>query len=285
MIKNYATPLKIELVNISNKVQSFIPYRENFIFPIGPNGKISFYTQTSGSALYYEKQKIANLNIKEVNTTTKVETGKYNLSTETFTVGASYNIDYIRTFGGFDDYKVYGTLPYSAETPEIGMPAGNRFTIRTINPNITKRADLPSGEICNIIITDEGGNRIQSYTKSAFEDDGSLVTIVNAKKNTILTINIKWESDADFTNYQFNFENVELGAQGEELKDIEDIEIVLPQVISLTNIGAKSVTFIPYKENFMVSILPQDTITFSVNSNEEVLYYLLQASKDLKIEL
>ena len=77
----------------------------------------------------------------------------------------------------------------------------NRFITRFVNPSITERADLPSGKIC--VVDVEGGSH-NEYTKSAFEEDGSLIVVVNATSSSKITVSIDWEEDVT-TNYVFTF--------------------------------------------------------------------------------
>lgn len=290
MVKNLLAPLKIEITNESSKEISFVPYHENHAFPVKEAGKVSFEVSRSEEAMYYERQAEKGLKVSlSGNASLSNETGSYDASTGEFTSGASFNYALVSSSEVEEDsvktitsnYEVFGSLPYSAETPAIGMPAGNRFTVKFHNSEITSKSDLPSGNIVTVAVSD--GTTI-SYSKNAFEDDGSLITIINAKNTSVLTVTVKWSSEL-ICAYVFTFENAKLAAEGEEVEAVQDIEISLPATITLENISEKPVTFVPYKENFMVEVASSDKIIFTSRHVNEVLYYLLQANKDIKVTI
>lgn len=286
MIKDLITPLNIEIVNKGNKSNSFVPYRENQNFELLPNGKISFICDKSEKALYYSNQLSKDLEVNLGDSTLVTKTGSYDLSSSTFNAGASFISVLKETTEAVEDevktvtekFEVLGTLPYSAATPAIGMPAGNRFTVQFSYPGIT---ELLNGKIANVTI--EGGTSID-YTKSAFEDDLSLVTIVNATAATKLTVTIKWKANY-IAVYEFTFKDIKLGQVNEIIADLQDIEISENQVVTLGNISTREVGFIPFKENFQVNIASGDSVALQTKVSEEVMYYLLQANKDLEVSL
>lgn len=288
---NLEAPLTVKIINTGKVAKSFIPYKQNFNVVVEPSASIELQKLNSDEGMYYTKQSTNGLVITAQEATkSSVVVGMYNASDNTFTKGAPFNISapLVQTIGNvnWETFKVYGTLPYSAETPEIGQPAGNRFMLKLNYEGVTSRDDLPSGDICNIIITDENGNRINSYKKNAFEEDGSLFVIVNAKNNTTLTINLKWVAGDDFTvNYQFTFEDVKLQAVNdtETLANVEDLVITKPVNIKITNESDLSVGYYLYKENAIEYIATGDSITFTSEDASETLYYL--SLSGLKVEL
>lgn len=286
MIKNYTTPLNIQIINKGNRSDNFIPYRENQNFELSVYNKISFTCDKSEKVLYYLNQQSDNLEVSFNNSSTLTKTGSYDLSSNTFSADASFISSLIETSKSTHDevktvtekYEVFGTLPYSEATPSIGMPAGNRFTVQFSYPGIT---ELPNGKIANVSI--EGGTSID-YTKSAFESDLSLVSIVNVTADSKLTVTVKW-TDNYIAVYEFTFNHVKLGQVNDIIADLKDIQISQSQKITLHNISSKEIGFIPYKENFQVNIASGDLIVIQTKVCEEAMYYLLQANKDLEVSL
>ena len=289
MKKTYKSPIKIDLLNKSNKTECFVPFKENENFPLEPNGKISFYVEGFEKALYYENQLSNNIVASASSVAnSEVAAGTYDLDHSTFITEASYNIVTRSTSSVLEDetlketiiYDVYGTLPYSEETPSIGMVAGNRFTARFSCPLITEKSDLPGGTICTVDM--EGGSH-QTYNKNAFEDDGSMVNISNAKNSSILTITIKWSNELEST-YKFYFSDIKLGAENETIENVSDLDISGNEVI-ITNNSNKSVAVRIYKENFNVVLDAEEELIFKAKTLEEILYYLLQANENLSVSL
>lgn len=282
MVKNYTTPLNVQIINKGKNKNSFVPYKTDEKFPVEVNGKVSFVVNSSEAGLYYEKQARENLivNIFESDNST-TSTGSYDLSTETFTNNASYNTILESAENNTFTYKVIGTLPYSEATPAIGMPAGNRFETRFAYEGITSKADLPSGKICTVSISDGTTNE---YTKSNFENDGSLVNIVNVRNNSTLTVTVDWTDEVTNT-YVFTFADVKMAEENEVVENIQNIEIGKDQKVTLENKANRTIGFIPYRENFVVNLAKEDKDILETKSSEEVLYYLLQASDDLKVTL
>lgn len=65
----------------------------------------------------------------------------------------------------------------------------------------------------------------------------------------------------------------------------EKTRLELPLIIALTNTDKnRNIRFVPYRENFTVEINPGDTITLSIRTAEQGLYYLLQANKELGLD-
>ena len=260
MTKNYSTPLTVSIANKSNTKQFFVPHMENQVFPIEASGQVSFEVRNSEVGLYYENQISKDLSVAVAESSNvSLECGSgYDL--DTFEKGASFSAILESKSENTCNYSVIGTLPYSDATPSIGMPAGNRFTARFVNPDITDRADLPGGKICRV--TKVGGlNSDNEYTKSAFEDDGSLILVVNSEPTSTITVSIKWV-EGTTTIYHFTFENVKLGTDGETLENVQNIAVSLPATITLE--AAETVSFIPYHENFEVSIEKGNELVFMI---------------------
>ena len=283
MTNDLKAPQRIEVVNKGNITDCFVPYRENQKFPLKRNGKISFYGNDSEQILYYTKQTMGNIVAMNCGEST-AETGSYDLDTSTFNSEASFTTIAKEVTEEEATYEVVGTLPYSEATPAIGMPAGNRFTVRFVNSDVDFD-HLPSGKIATVTVKVNGNTTSENeYNKNAFEDDGSLVTIINAIKDAELTVEIKW-TNTKTMKYVFTFNDVELGAEGETFESVENIEVGLPQAVKLSNIGDEEVSFVPHKENFSEELSVGSSITFTCNTAEEALYYLLQANKSIKVEL
>lgn len=290
MIETLKNPLLVNIVNKGTETNYFVPHRENQNFPIAGNGQVSFVVDKSEKGLYYERQATKNLQIfLSDSASSKSTVGSYDVSQGTFTSEASFNAVLQNTSETVEsdvttqtfNYNVVGKLPYSAATPAIGMPAGNRFTVRISNSDIESKSDLPSGNILTVALSD--GTTI-NYNKNALEDDGSDITIVNVRNATILTITIKWSNSLTGI-YVYKFTDVVMGVEGEQINNLEHIDISEKQKITLQNISDKEINFVPYKENFNQLINAGDTIIFETTSSEEVLYYLLIADKDLKVSL
>lgn len=61
-------------------------------------------------------------------------------------------------------------------------------------------------------------------------------------------------------------------------------EIKLPAVITITNTTAnKSISFVPYRENFVTYLAAGDTVKLEAQTAGQVLYYLAQATKGLEV--
>ncbi|MBO7214002.1 MAG: hypothetical protein J6V66_00745 [Clostridia bacterium] len=120
--------------------------------------------------------------------------GSVNTDTGAFTAGGT-------TYGLQSNsgvINVTGTIPYVNNTA-FGLTAGNRIAVKISNPAITSKAELPSGNI----VTSAGDGYTNTYTKSAFEDDGSLVLYTNVSKTVPHVVTIKWANGVT-TTYTFN---------------------------------------------------------------------------------
>lgn len=291
MIKTYSVPLKIDIVNKSDKEQGFVPYRQNELFNISADGKVSFTVDRVEKALYYAKQASNDLVVSLNDSNCAVQDGSYDLSSSTFSNSSSYSsiLKSISTVTSGDattntfNYEVIGTLAYSDATPAIGMPAGNRFTARLSNSAITSKDSLPGGKICNV--TKVGGqNSNNDYTKSAFEEDGSLILIVNSEPTSTITVTIDWTSTQTCV-YVFTFTDVKLGTSGATIQNVDNIEIAENQVVTISNSTANKLAFQPYHENFSEVIASGDTLQFTTKISEETMYYLLLTNLGLQITL
>ena len=62
----------------------------------------------------------------------------------------------------------------------------------------------------------------------------------------------------------------------------EEIKIVAPQVLKVTNNTNRSVTFVPYRENFTTALAAGATIEFTADTAGQILYYLKQSVLTVK---
>ena len=74
--------------------------------------------------------------------------------------------------------------------------------MRFVNSKITAISQLPSGNI----VTTIGKYDTNTFDKSAFEDDGSLILVGNAYQGTNSVIKVTWETGVVST-YIFDFTN------------------------------------------------------------------------------
>lgn len=96
--------------------------------------------------------------------------------------------------------NVLGTVPYYGSADAYGNAAGNRITVKISNPAITSKDQLPSG---NIVTSTGAAGVTNTYTKTAFEDDGSIILITDVSKTVPHVVTIKWVSGIT-TTYTFN---------------------------------------------------------------------------------
>lgn len=200
MEDNYILPLRVSIGNDGDKEKAFVPYRENFVVTLQPSDVVVFGVESSNEGIYYRGQETEGLVVGVTDNTVNVEGGTYNISTGTFENNATYGIVQDEFVG-----KVIGTVPYVVN-PGLGLETGNVFTIRLKNSEVTSRDNLPNGKICKITnVKVEGG--YNEYNKSAFEDDGSLIVVVNVKAGSTIEVLVKWTEEADFTTYTYTFED------------------------------------------------------------------------------
>lgn len=283
MVIDYKKPLNISICNKA-KTDYFVPYKENFRFKLNSGDQINFVVNDSEEGIYYSQQGSNNLIVSLVNNLqTIATTGIYDSALGTFTKASSFNcvlrsveenennaLDYV--------YDVVGTLPYLPQDSAIGMPAGNRFEV-SFKTDVAK-ADLPGG---NIAVVDVLGGTHNTYNKSAFEDDGSLICILNiTNNNSLVKISIEWEDDK-ISTYTLRFTDVKFGKQDEVIKDVKSIDITLPLNITLTNNSNHNIGFVPYRQNFTKYIEVGNSEVITVDNVGETLYYLSQANTKLLI--
>lgn len=103
--------------------------------------------------------------------------------------------------------KAGGTINYGEVDPAFGfVNPGNYLVFKVKNPDINSTADLPSGTI----VTVTGATTTNTYTKSAFETDGSLIVGINIPTTAINpTVKIKWATGAEHT-YTYDVSDVTL---------------------------------------------------------------------------
>lgn len=204
------TTLAVTIANVGTKIESFIPKGENFAVSVNPGDLINFKVDTFERGLYYNNQATDNLLVNVEQDEVDFNTiGTYDSTSSVFTPGATYN--FIKQNG---IYQIVGLLPYEDADATLGLPAGNRFTVRIANPDITSKDDLPSGDILKITNKNVPGG-YNTYNKSAFEADGSIISVVNIENTgSILEIIIKWTSDG-WTTYTYKFNTATFAEKGE----------------------------------------------------------------------
>lgn len=101
--------------------------------------------------------------------------------------GTTYNV---RLVG--NTARITGTIPLEEADAILGLDAGNRLTLKFANTAIESKADLPDGTI----VTTIGDTKTNTYTKDAFEDDGTLILVSNVSNNNT-TVKIKWTDDKE----------------------------------------------------------------------------------------
>ena len=116
-------------------------------------------------------------------------------------------VNYTLTQQTGNNIAVGGTINYDYVDPAFGFDnAGNYLVFKVKNPDINSTAALPSGTI----VTITGATTTNTYTKSAFENDGSLIVAINISTKTVNpTVKIKWAAGAEHT-YTYDVSNVTL---------------------------------------------------------------------------
>lgn len=61
------------------------------------------------------------------------------------------------------------------------------------------------------------------------------------------------------------------------------LKIVVPAIITLTNTSSKSISFVPYRENFTSELTAGNAIELEASTAGQVLYYLGQATTGLTV--
>jgi len=158
---------------------------------IATNG---YYIAVAETEADYSCVKVGKTQVQSLLATSTA--GSYNSGTGTWSSGGT---TYSLTQETGNNVKVTGTLPLEEADAVLGLPAGNRFAVKIKNNSIVTKASLPSGTIAKISNPDANGG-FNTYTKSAFEDDGSLIVIINAPagKNT-LVVKITWTTGVETT--------------------------------------------------------------------------------------
>lgn len=294
MVENIESPLKVEIINVGKNADTFIPYRENAHFPVKVGGKVSFISNESEKTIYYMGQGSKNLAVNISNIMdSDIEVGKYNRETDDLDPGAPYVCKRWsqETIDGVvkETYDVLGGLNYSDDDLGLGQPAGNRFIIKLRNPKITSIEQIPVSPKGFIWISD-GDTQTKVFGRDAFNEDGSLVIILNIKQPTSkVTIAVMWDKNDSVhhgeIDYSFDFTNTKFGKPGETFPDLQNVDIGEPQNIKISNVGEKFTKVEPYKENFDIALNVGEEITLTTLTAEETLYYLLQENSGIKVEL
>lgn len=291
MVRDLTEPITISIGNKSASKNAFIPYKENSKFVLGKGDVITFDCFDSNAAAYYVKQNdsIIDANAVKLAPNASVVTGKYVSSTNTFTPGTASNIVLTDVTvqpglqsGTLTDcyYDVIGELIHEEADETLGLQAGYRFIFKIKNPSISAKSDLPSGDdICRVKVNGEIQN---TYSKAAFENDGSLIGVINTGIGSDIEIRVTWvDTPGTFSYYHFDLSNVSLVAESDIIS--ETISIDLPGTITITNNASEARQFIPFKQNFAEKINASDSVVLTPEDAEEVMYYLNQKSKDLVV--
>ena len=284
---NFEKPMTFTLCGLKDN-SAFVPYRQNFNFPLKKGDSITFNDVSSEKGIYYSKQNGDSIEAYRIPENLNIDAiaGIYNTSTETFTASSTYGIVNKSTSAnntnGVDAiFDVIGTLVYADADANIGQPAGYRFICNLKNPDITSKSDLPGGDICRVVVIGGELNTDHTYNKNAFESDGSLVLISNIKDiNTVVTVSITWASGKTST-YTFTFKNVDF-AKDVTVNNVTHFDIKLPITVTLTNVNPTyAITYMLYELNVEEKIAVGNSVNITVENSEEAMYYLLQANKDL----
>lgn len=110
--------------------------------------------------------------------------GSYDSSTKVFSDEATYELT---SFGSYQ--RITGEIPYKAADATLGLEAGNRIDLKFVNSNITSKESLPAGVIAR---TRKSDGTWQTYTKEAFEDDGSLILCGRVNDNRVGLVEVTW---------------------------------------------------------------------------------------------
>ena len=124
----------------------------------------------------------------QIHTHNVLTAGSYNSASGLWTDGGTtYSV---RLVG--NTARITGTVPFEDADAILGLNAGNRLTLKFSNTGIESKSDLPSGTI----VTTIGDTKTNTYTKDAFEDDGTLIYVANVSNNNA-TVKIKWTADTE----------------------------------------------------------------------------------------
>ena len=171
------------------------------------NATNGYYIAVAETEADYSCVKVGKTTVQSLLATSTA--GSYNSGTGVWTSGGT---TYSLTQETGNNIKVTGTLPLAEADATLGLPAGNRFEFKLKNPNINLKSSLPTGTIAKISNPDASGG-FNTYTRTAFEDDGSLIVIVNAPndKNTVI-VKVTWTAGVE-TTYTYDLTNATRATQ------------------------------------------------------------------------
>lgn len=110
---------------------------------------------------------------------------------------------------GINSYKVIGTIIYTVSNPD-NNPDGNILTFKMKNSDITARAQLPTGDIYKRI-SESTTKRVNTATRSDFEDDGSVVCNIcvndGTNRTNNLIVEVEWLEN-QVSHYTFDLSEV-----------------------------------------------------------------------------
>ena len=64
-----------------------------------------------------------------------------------------------------------------------------------------------------------------------------------------------------------------------------DTTITLPKTLTVTNSSAKSIAFVPYRENFQIDVAAGDVYSFEVKTAGQYIYYFNQETLGLDVDV
>lgn len=198
--KNLVLPLIVSIGNSSKThTRGFIPYKENFITYFTPGDVVEFGVGSSEEAEYYYGQAYKDIVVGvRQNNGLKVEVGDFDEESGHLVVkDTTYNIVADGT-----TLKVFGDIP--CRTYESLGVSGNIVGFN-LSMGIAK-ASLPSGTIVKQM---KNGETKQSYTSSAFNDDGSLTVEQAVAKGNLYQYAVMWKQD-EWTTYTIDITNATL---------------------------------------------------------------------------
>lgn len=160
-----------------------------------------YYIAVAETEADYSCVKVGKATIQSLLATSTA--GSYNSGTGVWTNGGT---TYTLTQEAGNNIKVTGTLPLAEADATLGLPAGNRFEVKIKNPNINLKSSLPTGTIAKISNPDASGG-FNTYNRTAFEDDASLIVIINAPSGrTRVIVKITWTAGVE-TTYTYDLTN------------------------------------------------------------------------------
>lgn len=259
--------IDVKVLNTTSSPKSFMLYRENFTYTLPANSGIAFTTSDVNEGIYYSL-----LNSTAIQTGVSSEDSVIAYA-GTITDGTfSYGDTTYEVLQNGSSFNVFGTLPINTGTV-TDLNNGTYIQLLIKNPQITSSSALPSGNIATVYNSD--GDMIKEYSNTAFQADGSLAISINFAIGQTVTVDIEWESGVTDT--------YTITAPTQTQPAVSITSIILPSQVTLLNTSTSVVNYVPYKENFIETIQPEDSIVFEVEDINHYLYYQAQQTSNLKV--